>query len=46
MTKTLLIMGIYNLTIFAGTVYLIVQHDWSFWWLLLAYELTWTFKDD
>ena len=27
---------IYNLTILAGTVFLIVEYDWSAWWMLLA----------
>jgi hypothetical protein len=31
-----LFLVIYNLAILAGTVYLIVQYDWSAWWMLLA----------
>ena len=27
---------IYNLTILAGTVFLIVEYDWNVWWMLLA----------
>jgi hypothetical protein len=32
----LLILVIYNLAILAGTVFLIVEYDWSAWWMLLA----------
>ena len=28
---------IWNIFITAGTVYLIVVHDWRMWWLLLVY---------
>lgn len=35
----LLILAIYNLAILAGTVYLIVEYNWSAWWMLLAVGL-------
>jgi 1,4-dihydroxy-2-naphthoate octaprenyltransferase len=31
-----LFVVIYNLAILAGTVFLIVEYDWSAWWMLLA----------
>ena len=31
-----LFLVIYNLTILAGTVFLIVEYDWNVWWMLLA----------
>jgi hypothetical protein len=27
---------VYNITLLAGTAYLIVQYDWSTWWFLLT----------
>lgn len=35
-TLNLLICALYNLTILLVTVYLIVYHDWSKWWILGA----------
>jgi hypothetical protein len=32
----LLILALYNLCLFAGTAYLIIEYDWSAWWFLLA----------
>ena len=31
-----LLVVIYNLAILAGTVFLIVEYNWSAWWMLLA----------
>jgi len=31
-----LFVVIYNLAILAGTVFLIVEYDWSAWWMLFA----------
>jgi hypothetical protein len=33
--NTLLLL-IYNLAILSGTVFLIVEYDWSAWWMLFA----------
>lgn len=30
------VVGAYNLALLCGTVWLIVEHDWSKWWILLA----------
>jgi len=35
----LLTLVIYNLSILVGTVYLIVEYNWSAWWMLLAVGL-------
>lgn len=35
----LLTIAVYNLAILVGTVYLIVEYDWSAWWMLLAVGL-------
>lgn len=32
---TVLIIALYNLSLFAGTAYLII-YDWSAWWFLLT----------
>lgn len=32
----ILFIVLYNLSILAGTVYLIVEYNWSAWWMLLA----------
>jgi len=29
-------IALYNLTIVAGTAYLVAVHDWSGWWFLLT----------
>lgn len=31
-----LLLVVYNLTILAGSVYLIAERDWSPWWMLLT----------
>ena len=33
---TVLIIALYNLSLFAGTAYLIIEYDWSAWWFLLT----------
>jgi len=33
---TVLIIALYNLALFAGTAYLIIEYDWSTWWFLLT----------
>ena len=33
---SILYLLIYNLAILSGTVFLIVEYDWSAWWMLLA----------
>jgi fatty acid desaturase len=33
---TVLIIALYNLSLFAGTAYLIIEYDWSPWWFLLT----------
>ena len=33
---SMLFLMLYNLAILAGTVYLIVEYDWSAWWMLFA----------
>ena len=33
---TVLIIALYNLALFAGTAYLIIEYDWSAWWFLLT----------
>ena len=35
----LFILAVYNLAILVGTVFLIVEYDWSAWWMLLAVGL-------
>ena len=35
MIETFLLL-LYNLSILAGTVYLIIEYEWSTWWMLLA----------
>ena len=35
----ILFIVLYNLAILAGTVFLIVEYDWSAWWMLLAVGL-------
>jgi hypothetical protein len=33
---TVLIIAVYNLSLFAGTAYLIIEYDWSAWWFLFT----------
>jgi hypothetical protein len=33
---TVLIIALYNLSLFAGTAYLVIEYDWSAWWFLLT----------
>jgi hypothetical protein len=33
---TVLIIALYNLCLFAGTAYLVIEYDWSAWWFLLT----------
>jgi hypothetical protein len=33
---TILIVALYNLTILAGTAYLVVEHGWTEWTFLLS----------
>ena len=33
---SMIFLMLYNLVILAGTVYLIVEYDWSAWWMLFA----------
>ena len=48
MYKTVVALGVlcYNLTIIAGTVWLVGWQGWSGWWFLLAVILLLSFKDD
>ena len=32
----ILFIVLYNLSILSGTVYLIIEYNWSAWWMLLA----------
>ena len=40
-----LFLVIYNLAILSGTVFLIVEYDWSAWWMLFAVILLGTSKN-
>jgi len=43
---TVLIIALYNLSLFAGTAYLIIEYDWSAWWFLLTIAILGTHKSD
>lgn len=42
---SLILVVFYNLTILAGTAYLVQVYDWSAWWFLLAVMLLGNSKD-
>jgi hypothetical protein len=35
-TMNAIVMVLYNLTVLAGTSYLVINYDWSAWWFLFA----------
>ena len=35
---------VYNISILAGTVYLIAERNWNPWWMLLAVMLMYSYK--
>ena len=43
---TILIIALYNLTLIAGTAYLVALHDWSPWWFALTVLLLANYKKD
>jgi len=43
---TVLIIALYNLCLFAGTAYLVIEYDWSAWWFLLTVVILGTHKSD
>ena len=43
---TVLIIALYNLSLFAGTAYLVIEYDWSAWWFLLTLGITSVYKSE
>jgi hypothetical protein len=43
---TVLIIALYNLSLFAGTAYLIIEYDWSAWWFLLTVLVMGMYRKD
>ena len=42
----ILFIVLYNLSILSGTVYLIIEYNWSAWWMLLAVCLLGTSRSE
>jgi len=45
-TFNILLVAIYNLTLIAGTVYVVQFWGWSAWWFLFTVCLLVSYKDD
>ena len=43
---TVLIIALYNLALFAGTAYLIIEYDWSAWWFLFTVLVMGMYRKD
>jgi TctA family transporter len=43
---TVLIIALYNLSLFAGTAYLVIEYDWSAWWFLLTILIMGMYRKD